>query len=207
MVRRRAWTRAALVLAQRRVILFFGRYAGLVGEPDLYGGRLDALLRARSRPGARESAPRFSIAPSALLVADDGDEPRAYDIPWRAIPELNVCLATTTRNSSKIHWQRSTIRQRTTPCTAGIGPLSSIAASAARCAPFRPHDGCPGRLAINQPFRPMGVELHHPIANDLERHPADLRRLESGSRLRKSPPAPEAATGLRPILPTASRRP
>ena len=36
---------------------------------------------------------------------------------------LNVWLATTTRNSSKIHWQRSTIRQRTTPCTAGIGPL------------------------------------------------------------------------------------
>jgi hypothetical protein len=31
-----------------------------------------------------------------------------------------------------------------------------------------------GRLAINQPFRPMGVELQHPIANDLKRHPADL---------------------------------
>ena len=22
-----------------------------------------------------------------------------------------------------------------------------------------------GRLAINQPFRPLGVELHHPVAN------------------------------------------
>ena len=111
---------------------------------------------------------------------------------------LNVCLATTTRNSSKIHWQRSTIRQRTTPCTAGIGPLSSIAASAARCAPFR-RDGCPGWSAINQPFRPMGVELHHPIANDLERHPADLRRLGPARavvnrRQRQKPP------GLRPIL-------
>ena len=56
-----------------------------------------------------------------------------------------------------------------------------------------------GRLAINQPFRPMGVELHHPIANDLERHPADLRRLGPtravvNRRQRQKPP------GLRPIL-------
>jgi hypothetical protein len=28
-----------------------------------------------------------------------------------------------------------------------------------------------GRLAINQPLWSMGVELDHPIANDLERHP------------------------------------
>ena len=56
-----------------------------------------------------------------------------------------------------------------------------------------------GRLAINQPFRPMGVELDHPIANDLERHPADLRRLGPARavvnrRQRQKPP------GLRPIL-------
>ena len=31
------------------------------------------------------------------------------------------------------HWQRSTTRQRTTPCTAGIGPFSIISANAARC--------------------------------------------------------------------------
>ena len=56
-----------------------------------------------------------------------------------------------------------------------------------------------GRLAINQPFRSMGVELHHPIANDLERHPADLRRLGparavGNRRQRQKPPR------LRPIL-------
>src|SRR6202030_3481708 len=55
------------------------------------------------------------------------------------------------------------------------------------------------RLAINQPFRPMGVELHHPITNDLQRHPADLRRLRPARafvnrRQRQKPP------GLRPIL-------
>ena len=78
---------------------------------------------------------------------------------------LIVCLATTTRNSSKIRWQRSTIRQRTTPGTAGIGPLSSIGERDAVRAVQ--DDGRPGRLAINQPFRPLGVELHHPIMNDL----------------------------------------
>src|SRR6476619_2246773 len=45
----------------------------------------------------------------------------------------------------------------------------------------------------------MGVELHHPITNDLERHPADLRRLHPARafvnrRQRQKPP------GLRPIL-------
>ena len=28
-----------------------------------------------------------------------------------------------------------------------------------------------GWLAINQSVRPMGIELDHPVANDLERHP------------------------------------
>src|ERR1700733_11636382 len=111
---------------------------------------------------------------------------------------LNVCLATTTRNSSKIHWQRSTIRQRTTPCTAGIGPLSSIAAGAARGAPVR-RGGRPGGLPSTSPPRPRGFNLHPPIANDRGRPPADLRRLGPARavvnrRQRQKPP------GLRPIL-------
>src|SRR6202020_1789308 len=55
------------------------------------------------------------------------------------------------------------------------------------------------RLAINQPFRPMGVELHHPIANDLERHPADLRRLGPARAVVKLRPR-QKPPGLRPIL-------
>ena len=102
---------------------------------------------------------------------------------------LNVCLAATTRNSSKIHWQRSTIRQRTTPCTAGIGPLSSIAASATRCAPFR-HDGCPGGLRSISPSSPHA--LNFITQSRTECQPADLSRLRP-ARLRKSLPAPEAA--------------
>ena len=42
---------------------------------------------------------------------------------------LSVCLAIVMRNSSKIHCVRSISRQRTTPCTAGIGPLSIMPAS------------------------------------------------------------------------------
>ena len=37
----------------------------------------------------------------------------------------------------------------------------------------------PGRLAVDQPIRTMGVELHHPIPNDLQCYPADRRRLGS----------------------------
>ena len=63
-----------------------------------------------------------------------------------------------------------------------------------------------GRLAINQPFRSIGVELHHPIANDLKRHPADLRRLGPARAIingRKSQKSPR----LRPILRPLGRSP
>jgi hypothetical protein len=33
------------------------------------------------------------------------------------------------------------------------------------------------RLAIDQPVRAIRVELQHPVADDLSRHPTDLRRL------------------------------
>src|ERR1700692_1136105 len=35
------------------------------------------------------------------------------------------------------------------------------------------------RLAVDQTLRPLGVELQHPVANDLERHPADPGRLRA----------------------------
>src|ERR1700722_2399162 len=50
-----------------------------------------------------------------------------------------------------------------------------IAASAARCASLS-RGCCPG-LAVNQAVRPLRVEPYHPVANDLKRHPANLRRL------------------------------
>ena len=36
------------------------------------------------------------------------------------------------------------------------------------------------RLAIDQPRRPVRVELDHPVAHDLQRHPADPSRLGPG---------------------------
>src|SRR5271167_3797053 len=56
-----------------------------------------------------------------------------------------------------------------------------------------------GRLAINQPVWPMRIELEHPVADDLKRHPADLRRLAArgafvNRRQSQKPP------GLRPVL-------
>jgi hypothetical protein len=41
---------------------------------------------------------------------------------------LNVCFAIVMRNSSKTHCAKSISRQRTTPWTAGIGPLSIMRA-------------------------------------------------------------------------------
>src|SRR5580704_9568502 len=60
------------------------------------------------------------------------------------------------------------------------------------------------RLAVDQALRSMGVELHHPVANDLKRHPADLRRLGAprafvNRRQSQKPPS------LRPVLRTPCR--
>ena len=48
-----------------------------------------------------------------------------------------------------------------------------------------------GRLAGDQPVRTMGVELDHPIPNDLQCHPADRRRLGPP----RTVPPPVAALG------------
>ena len=126
-----------------------------------------------------------------------GTSREAYDIPWRAIPGSMSAVATTTRNSS-----RHPLAEIDDPPAHDAmhgrdrAPLEYRGErGAVRAVQTRPLSG---RLAINQPFRSMGVELHHPIANDLERHPADLRRLGPARafvncRQRQQPP------GLRPI--------
>ena len=110
---------------------------------------------------------------------------------------LSVCLAIVMRNSSKIHCARSISRQRTTPWTAGIGPLSIMRASVALGVVELGR--LSRRLAVQETIRPTRVELQHPIPNDLKRHPADLRRLGAPRAVvnrRKS----QKPTGLRPIL-------
>src|SRR5216683_1308765 len=71
---------------------------------------------------------------------------------------LSVCLAMPTRNSSQIHWHRSTSRQRTTPSIAAVGPLSIAALSAARCASLS-FGGWPGALRAISPSGPWALNL------------------------------------------------
>jgi len=70
---------------------------------------------------------------------------------------LSVCLAIVMRNSSNIHCAKSISRQRTTPWTAGIGPLSIIRASAWRW-PALSLDGCPGDLPFRRPSGPRALK-------------------------------------------------
>jgi hypothetical protein len=61
--------------------------------------------------------------------------------------------------------------------------------------------GLAGRLAVDQALRPMGVELHHPVAHDLDRDPADPGRLGAGRSLidrgqRQQAPRLRAILGL-----------
>ena len=111
---------------------------------------------------------------------------------------LSVCLAIVMRNSSKIHCARSISRQRTTPWTAGIGPLSIIRAIAWRWASLS-LEGWPGALPFRRPSGPRALNRRHPVADDLKTDAADLRRLSARRTVvdrskRQKPP------GLRAIL-------
>ena len=39
--------------------------------------------------------------------------------------------------------------------------------------------GLPGRLPVDETIGPVGVELHHPVPHDLQRHTANRRRLRA----------------------------
>src|SRR3954465_11314623 len=71
---------------------------------------------------------------------------------------LKVCLEMVIRNSSQTHWMRSIKRQRTTPWIAGIGPSSTRATRAARCASVS-LDGWPGGLRLTRPSGPRALNF------------------------------------------------
>ena len=59
--------------------------------------------------------------------------------------------------------------------------------------------GTPGRLAVDQPIRPLGVEPKNPIANGLEPDPAEPRRLSPRAAIinpHESEKAPRDASRL-----------
>jgi len=72
---------------------------------------------------------------------------------------LSVCLAIAMRNSSKIHCARSISRQRTTPWTAGIGPLSIMPAMAWRWTSLS-LDGCPCDFPFSRPSGPRSLKCN-----------------------------------------------
>jgi hypothetical protein len=89
---------------------------------------------------------------------------------------LSVGLPIEIRNSSNTHCIRLISRQRTTPCTAGIGParhkrhqrVALLVVQKRRVA---------RRLPINKVAWPTGVDGQHPIPNPLETnatHPSGL---------------------------------
>src|SRR3954465_14365336 len=70
---------------------------------------------------------------------------------------LSVCLEMERRNSSQSHWIRSIKRQRTTPWMAGIGPASTRATKAARCASVS-RGGAPGARPVRRPSGPLALK-------------------------------------------------
>ena len=85
----------------------------------------------------------------------------------------------------------STIRRARRQCTAGIERLPSIAASAARCAPFR-RDSCAAAFRWDADLAAVGIDFIAPIATIWSVAPRSSPP-RSGSRRRDQPPAPEAA--------------
>jgi len=69
---------------------------------------------------------------------------------------LSVCVLIETRNSSWSHCIRSISRQRTTPCTAGSGPLSMICANSRRRSSVR-IAALPGGLPFTRPAGPSAL--------------------------------------------------
>src|SRR5262245_45319078 len=106
---------------------------------------------------------------------------------------LSVCLAIVMRNSSNIHCAKSISRQRTTPCTAGIGPLSIMRATAIEFGRLT------GRLAIEETVRTPRVEAQAPVTDDLKADPANLGRFGPCRTLVNRCQSQQPAS-LRPVL-------
>ena len=69
--------------------------------------------------------------------------------------------------------------------------------------------GLSGRFAVDQPFGAMGVELHYPVANNLQRHAADLRRFGARGAIadRRQCQKPPRLRGVLRSLGRGSRQP
>ena len=148
--------------------------AGLVGEPDFPRIEADFLvLRDACQRGGKVFL-KAAMAPSAWAWCFGRADSLRSPMPRRV--RLSVCGETETRNSSHSPWPRSTSRQRTTPWIAAGGTaLDDLQQRRAVGVSQKRYRA--GRLAITQPVRALGIEPHHPVTHDLQRHLAQSSRL------------------------------
>src|SRR5260370_17911514 len=175
--------------------------AGLVCEPDLYGGRIDAflapdLVQARRETFLKSSIARFGlgVVTSRKLAITHGAQLAAQrllgdndaEFLENPLAEIDDPPAHDPMNG----WNRAALDDRSERRPMRVVQPGRLS----------------GPLAVDQPFRSAGVELHHPVANDLQRHPADLRRLRACRAVvnRRQPQNPPP---LRPILRSLGRGP
>ena len=178
-------------LAQRRVILFFWPIRASSANQTSIGAGGDALLARDLLQAGGEAFLKCSIAPVGLgMMARPGRELAiAHGAQFAAQRLLGDRDAGTPPTATGTDRSAASARPHGWP---GIGPLSIIAASAARCASFS-RGGWPGALRSISPSGPCGVEPQHPVADDLQRHPADPSRLAArcplvDRRQRQQPP-------------------
>jgi hypothetical protein len=178
-------------------------YPGLVREPDFYRIEADALILGDACQRDGEVFSKASTAPSAWAWCLGRAESLRQFMAriWR----LSVCTETETRNSSHSHCPRS----HSAPAHHAVDRRDRAAFQhCGQCYPMSRGQQRGGTFSttVDQPWRPLGVEAQHPVADDLQGDAAQLRRLRAGAAIaddgerQKSP-------GLRGILAAAGEAP
>ena len=115
--------------------------------PDVFGGvEVGALGGQRHQGDVGRHGEAVGGVPTGLIEQHDA----GCDI------RPGVWRETLIWNASHTSWHRSSTRQRTAPCTAGMGPLSITAASAARWTASS-RGGCPGDFRSIRPAGPCAL--------------------------------------------------
>src|SRR5665647_1584398 len=147
----RTGPRAALCPAPGELVLL--AYAGLVRPPEFELGAARKLRLDLCQFGGKVFLKTFTSEPFWEKWRGRA-ESLAKPSPFNSRP--TVVSSSEIPNASKIHWARSLRRHRTTPWIAGIGPLSTILATAWRCASLS-LQGLPGALPSMRPSGPRAL--------------------------------------------------
>jgi hypothetical protein len=130
--------------------------ARLVGEPDFYGVRIDGLLAPdllKAAGAARELAISHGAQHAAQRLLGD-DHAQFVSDPLAQIDDPPPHDPVNRRDRPAVEDRRQ-----------------------CRAMPLVQPRRLPWSLSVDETLRPPRVELERPVANDLQRHPADLGRL------------------------------